>query len=1276
MRKYSIYFSLLILQLNFATAQTIETDSLSQEDPIILQNGLLWEISRDGLNTNSYLYGTMHVSSKLAFHLTDTFYYGIEQADIVALESDPRDWHEESFDSGSNYSGYGWGGLYGDYQKNLYESFGSDNTPTDEDVLVLLRGRNYRENSYLYRSDSKKIEYEEKTYLDLFIFQAGRKQEKKVVNLEDSYVTDSLYQKAIETKPGEEKNYGYNSYNNNYEYQLEKAYRSKNLNKIDSLTTETSPTDHYRKYFLDDRNVIMVNRIDSLIGSNTLFVAVGAAHLPGNMGVINLLREKGYKVRPVVDKRTGYAKKRKKKVTQLTVPLNYTTQYSGDSSLSLKFPGPFLEEPSYSGEIKYYFPDMENGGSMTVKRLKTNNANSIYDVNYWKKEIETSLFENTKGEIIKQTNITQNGYPGIEVINKTKKGDWESSRYVFTPLEIYVFNLIGPKNWFNKEKNTLFNSISIYQNKEWKTKEFDFKNISLKCPPIVIYNKSYKSKNKYGDLDIQMLDNKTNTYSTLSTTHREDQNYFEEDTFEVKQIIRSYVFNEDSLKLDSLYLLNNKNFTSARGIVKNNKGEDLYLQSAVIGSDYFLLSSKGNKASAYKIFNSLKASYNTPIDSFKTFTDSISGITVRIPKNPKENKDAIKDLRRRFSYSYSGNNQNEEEIKKERTRQAEEFGICNLNRSFSCEQSREEIEVRVMQFGTFPDTSELNEFINLILGKKSIFSSSRTNTFESNYNIVNEKNNIYEITGFSRDTNCTKINRAKVYINKNKISGASCLYDTLNYNKAFIDTFFNSFKLIDTEYDETKNFNEIVLSKFLSNDSTKISQATSDIKMIKIEEEFTNRYINLIDIDSLPRLHISKEDSINIIAIIRLKLSKLGTEEVVDYFARKYNEPDIEDQEKAIFLSYIFSSQNDYAYEKGTNLLINNTTFGEGNVATFFGSFCDSLELAKKYMGKLKPLQNYQEYKYNFHKLTSILLDSNLIDLNDLKSKKQLILNDIDYYFKNKRAENSNSNRYSNRYGRNDYFRRNSYRSLYSAWSLKTIDEALYKLLINFKEEAKSKKIISSELKNKDQDERLEFALLLSKNEIEIPDTLINNIAQKEGELSNLYSTLEERNQLELLDSIYKDQFKLVKAMLEKKKSSYSYWGDYAEKEEKKDSLTFIERKTFLDKEDTFYVYFFKKKEKDSKDLFNLYVISYQPLDTTKCYTNSSTAKKTYSSLKDEEIESFITHHMSLFNLRFRKRMEIDYPSEKNYNFETNLKFQKLFKNEKFDYSGSRYGSF
>lgn len=50
------------------------------------------------------------------------------------------------------------------------------------------------------------------------------------------------------------------------------------------------------KRLLDDRNEVMVARMDGLLKQGNAFVAVGAAHLPGDAGVLHLLQNKGYEV--------------------------------------------------------------------------------------------------------------------------------------------------------------------------------------------------------------------------------------------------------------------------------------------------------------------------------------------------------------------------------------------------------------------------------------------------------------------------------------------------------------------------------------------------------------------------------------------------------------------------------------------------------------------------------------------------------------------------------------------------------------------------------------------------------------------------------------------------------------------------------------------------------------------------------------------------------------------------------------------------------------------
>src|SRR5512138_837205 len=101
--------SLLIFNFSFSQTTKIKADKYPS---------LLWEITGNGLSKPSYLFGTMHVSSKMVFHLSDSFYIGIKNADVVALETNASTWQEDlsRYELNSGYrnrgrSDYEWASL-------------------------------------------------------------------------------------------------------------------------------------------------------------------------------------------------------------------------------------------------------------------------------------------------------------------------------------------------------------------------------------------------------------------------------------------------------------------------------------------------------------------------------------------------------------------------------------------------------------------------------------------------------------------------------------------------------------------------------------------------------------------------------------------------------------------------------------------------------------------------------------------------------------------------------------------------------------------------------------------------------------------------------------------------------------------------------------------------------------------------------------------------------------------------------------------------------------
>jgi uncharacterized protein len=81
------------------------------------------------------------------------------------------------------------------------------------------------------------------------------------------------------------------------------AYRNQELTKLEALINkEEFGVGNFTDLLLYNRNKNWVNTMERIFSSNSVVIAVGAGHLPGEKGVINLLRRAGYTVEPMENK--------------------------------------------------------------------------------------------------------------------------------------------------------------------------------------------------------------------------------------------------------------------------------------------------------------------------------------------------------------------------------------------------------------------------------------------------------------------------------------------------------------------------------------------------------------------------------------------------------------------------------------------------------------------------------------------------------------------------------------------------------------------------------------------------------------------------------------------------------------------------------------------------------------------------------------------------------------------------------------------------------------
>ena len=130
---------------------------------------LLWKITGNGIKKPSYLYGTMHVSNRVAYHLSEQFFDALKSVDVVGLETNPGEWLENMDKTGELSQLNQFTNPYG-YNQDFYRSSFDVSFPDKRLLQGVLSYDPDIINGLLYRHNRSRENFEENTYIDLFIF--------------------------------------------------------------------------------------------------------------------------------------------------------------------------------------------------------------------------------------------------------------------------------------------------------------------------------------------------------------------------------------------------------------------------------------------------------------------------------------------------------------------------------------------------------------------------------------------------------------------------------------------------------------------------------------------------------------------------------------------------------------------------------------------------------------------------------------------------------------------------------------------------------------------------------------------------------------------------------------------------------------------------------------------------------------------------------------------------------------------------------------------------
>jgi hypothetical protein len=268
-----------------------------------LEKALLWEISENGLRTPSYLYGTIHVIEKEDFFLTQSTVDAFHKCKILALEQAVfmRYISEEAaYKIGKKAylpNGQTIADVLTKAELDSVIQFAHERRIHARHYKSLLRLQPMYFSGFLFHRIYRKTTGYEKVFLKRaaelneakkYILYEGLEEYKNTLAALDSL---SIVDQKLDLMEDIRTNYA----------QFEEVVRLYKDQDIEGIYHLSSINKKQYQTLVVNRNLRWMPKVDKLIRSQPTFIAVGAAHLAGEFGMIQLLRKQGYTVRPIID---------------------------------------------------------------------------------------------------------------------------------------------------------------------------------------------------------------------------------------------------------------------------------------------------------------------------------------------------------------------------------------------------------------------------------------------------------------------------------------------------------------------------------------------------------------------------------------------------------------------------------------------------------------------------------------------------------------------------------------------------------------------------------------------------------------------------------------------------------------------------------------------------------------------------------------------------------------------------------------------------------------
>ncbi|MFZ9386926.1 MAG: TraB/GumN family protein [Chitinophagaceae bacterium] len=1164
---------------------------------------LLWEITGRGMSRPSYLIGTMHVSSKLAFNLPDSFYLALKSARVVALETNPDTWQEDMdrYELGKgNASDYS---LTDNTELSMPAEYFGINTlkfyKYDRKIERALSSSSSAINNLLYRSyGNETSDFEEDTYLDMYIYQCGKKWGKIIAGVEDYGKSMELMAEAYRdaARDRNKKDRSYSDWDEAYSAdKLQEAYRRGNLDLLDTINKYNSISPAFDEKFLYRRNEIQASSMDSIMRKGqTLFAGVGAAHLPGDRGVIELLRKMGYKLRPVMmGERAGRSKDL---LDKIRVPVVFRTDTAADRLFSVDIPGKFYEFGEDPSLDQLQCADMANGSYYLVTRMMTNAWMWNHNEDDVLRVVDSLLYENVPGKILSRIPITRNGYRGFDLVNRTRRGDIQRYQIFITPFEIIFFKMSGNGDYVRNgpEADKFFGSIrfNAYRNSNGGGAGMKSFSPSFGGFNVLFPHTPYTGNDGSWIFDAADPVKGINYRVIRSDIH--NYHFAGEDSFDLALMEESFMASDFIDTLLSRRYFKYQGFPALEDRILDKTGA-LYLARFIIqGPHYYTLVAKAGQESPELLqfmdsFSLTPFRYGNPA----TYRDTSFCYSVTTPFYPEEKKTNLNIPRYNWQVSVPDDDDEPKDMM--------ETGGFRSRIIFN-DSTGEKIFISFSRFSPYRYIQDSAELARVI--RRRFFMDTAQVLRLNRKEILPDGTHTWET--ISSEPGSSRTLWTRTFYRQGFTYVLATQTDTVTAASPFLSSFFNHFTPAEKlpGVDPLTKKSTVFFSDFNSPDTLLYKKSL--------------RYINNLYVDSadLPLLqhaigNFSWERK-NYLDVKKLLIDKLGdihTAASADYLGSLYDALDDTVQLQYTVLENLLLNRTPRAYHIFRDIMVreapvldftgagfttqalhlyseNNQDENNPRDGKFLDELQDSLRLTRMILPDLLPLLGLDDYKLSMMKLLGDLIDSNLVRPADYESYFQKFLIEAREKLKKqvvaeKRkaislAEDKKANPSKSTPGpEDDTDYGNSGLGLYTV------------LLLPFSEHQPGvKPVIEQILRSRDKRLRYNTFIQLLKNGHTFPDSLPGYFASMDEFRYELYSDLKTYHRIGLFPESYNTHLALGRSAL-LDRVSYG----------KPDTVEFLERLPVTHHGQKGFIYFFRYKKKKDDFTWKLATVGLVPED-------------------------------------------------------------------------------